>query len=221
MRFAVYIKEIWRGKDFYRMLMNNECANQTLSGKVIDLGSGLHAASYHRFFQKRKDMEIVALDVGFRNRSSEKSFSIDFEKDTLPYQDSSIDVVLAFNIFEHVYNYAVLLKEIQRILKPGGRILGAVPFLVGYHPDPNDFWRYTSEALTRMFEAASFHGVTVIVLGRGPFSAAYSQMEFIFPRVFKFLFLPIALLADRLVFLVKPKLSREKYALGLFFSVSK
>lgn len=221
MRFAVYIKEIWRGKDLYRTLMNNECAGHTLSGKVIDLGSGLHVASYHRFFQKRKDMEVAALDVGFENQPSEKSFSIDFEKDTLPYQDNSIDVVLAFNIFEHVYNHATLLKEIHRILKPGGRIIGAVPFLVGYHPDPNDFWRYTSEALTRMFEAASFHGVNVVVLGRGPFSAAYSQIEFVFPRVFKLLFLPISLLADRLFFLIKPKLSREKYALGLFFNVSK
>lgn len=216
-----YIKEIWRGKDLYRVLMNNECANYALSGKVVDLGSGLNAASYYRFFQKAKGADIIALDVGFKNQQTGKNIPIDFEKDTLPYQDNSVDVVLAFNIFEHVYNYAFLLKEIYRILKPGGRVIGAVPFLVGYHPDPHDFWRYTSETLTRVFKAASFHDVKVAALGRGPFSAAYSQIEFIFPRLLKLLILPAALFVDRMVFLIKPKLFCEKFALGLFFNSPK
>ncbi|MBI2045844.1 MAG: methyltransferase domain-containing protein [Parcubacteria group bacterium] len=216
-----YIKEIWRGKDLYRIFMNNECAHYTLSGKVVDLGSGVNQASYYRFFQKGKTMEIAALDVGFGSQPSEKNVSIDFEKDALPYQDNSIDTVLVFNIFEHVYRYSFLLKEIHRILKPGGRMIGAVPFLVGYHPDPHDFWRYTSETLAAAYETALLRDVKVTVLGRGPFSAAYSQVEFVLPRVLRFLILPGSFFADWIVFLIKPKLPREKFALGLFFSASK
>ena len=209
----LYVKEIWRGKDLYRIFMNTECSKYTLRGKISDVGSGASQASYHRFFKKEPDTEILALD-----RATSR---IDFERDPLPYSDASVDAILAFNVFEHIFNYSNLLSEIRRVLKPGGRVYGAVPFLVGYHPDPKDFWRYTGSALQTIFKSAGFNGVEIKILGKGPFAASFFQIEFMFPRLFKIAILPVYLLLDFLFFKLKPNIPKEKFALGLFFMLTK
>ena len=209
----LYVKEIWRGKDLYRIFMNTECSKYTLRGKISDVGSGASQASYHRFFKKEPDTEILALD-----RATSR---IDFERDPLPYSDASVDAILAFNVFEHIFNYSNLLSEIRRVLKPGGRVYGAVPFLVGYHPDPKDFWRYTGSALQNIFKSAGFNGIEIKILGKGPFIASYSQIEFMIPRMLKIAVLPPLFFLDFLVLKLKPALSREKFALGLFFTFYK
>lgn len=195
--------------------MNLECGETVLHGKILDIGSGLNRASYHRFFKKSEPVEITALDLGFDKTGT--GAHIDLEKDALPRADHSVDGVLAFNILEHLYDYSFLLAEIKRVLRPGGHVVGAVPFLVGYHADPKDFWRYTSEALRKILEERGFKNIKISVLGRGPFSAGYTQVEFVFPRVFRMLILPCVFFLDRAVFVLKPKMNREKFALGLFF----
>ncbi|MBI2627846.1 MAG: methyltransferase domain-containing protein [Candidatus Niyogibacteria bacterium] len=207
---VIFIKELWRGKDLCRILMNLECRKFALEGHVLDIGSGLNRASYHRFFKISPDAEIFSLDQAVSE--------IDFEKDKLPYKDNSMDAILIFNLLEHIYNYSFLLAEIKRVLKPGGQMIGAAPFLVGYHPDPHDYWRYTNEALFKIFKGQNFKNIEIKPIGRGPFTAVYSQVEFMLPRVLKIIKLPVVLFLDRLIFKIKPNFNREKFALGLFFS---
>lgn len=207
-----FFAETLRGKDLYRTLMNIECRLFTLSGSVLDVGGGSGQASYHRFL-KNDNAKITPLD-GQEN-------AIDFEKDSLPYENNGVDTLLAFNVLEHIYNHSFLVGEMRRVLKPDGRIIGAVPFLVGYHADPKDFFRYTSEALEKIFSEEGFKDIQIKVIGRGPFSAGYSQVEFMIPRILKILFLPCVLFLDRIVFLLKPGLNKEKFALGLFFTCTK
>lgn len=213
MTALLYIKEIWRGKDLYRIFMNAECSKYTLRARTADIGAGAGAASYHRFFKKEPKTEILSLD--------RQTSSIDFERDRLPYPDASIDAILAFNVLEHIFNYSNLLSEIRRVLRPGGRVYGAVPFLVGYHPDPADFWRYTGSALSAVFKSAGFKDIEIKVLGRGPFVAGYSQVEFMLPRLFKMAILPILFFLDFLFLKLKPNIPKEKFALGLFFTLTK
>ncbi|MEK7646903.1 MAG: methyltransferase domain-containing protein [Patescibacteria group bacterium] len=215
---VIFIKEIWRGKDLYRIFMNLECRSRTLKGRVLDVGSGLNKASYHRFFRKADDAEVVALDLGFG--SAHGGSPIDLERDSLPHADHSADMVLIFNVLEHIYNHTFLLSEIRKTLKTNGRVFGAVPFLVGYHPDPRDYRRYTSEALSKMFDEQGFHDIEIKVLGRGPMCAAYAQIEFMLPRIVKIMMLPCVFFLDKIIFMLKPHMSREKFALGLFFSFS-
>jgi SAM-dependent methyltransferase len=46
----------------------------------------------------------------------------------LTFSDSSFDLVIANEIFEHVYDLPAALAEIARILRPGGYLLGTFPF---------------------------------------------------------------------------------------------
>src|SRR3989344_3871606 len=156
MQLLSAIQEIWRGKDSYRIFMNNECRKYALSGKVLDIGSGLKLASYHRFLQKKPDTELQFLDLRFASVKGEGGLPIDLEKDPLPYESMSVNAVLLFNLLEHIYNYRQVLNETKRVLMPGGQILGVVPFLVNYHPDPHDYWRYTKETLERVLAENGF-----------------------------------------------------------------
>ena len=212
-RVMLYIKEIWRCKDLYRIFMNIECSKHALRGKTADIGSGSSRASYHRFFSVEKGVEILALD--------RQISPIDFERDRLPYPDTSVDTILVFNVFEHIYNYSALVSEIKRVLRPGGRIYGAVPFLVGFHPDPQDFWRYTSSALKAVFKSSGFNDIEIKILGSGPFTASFFQIEFMAPRILKIIILPLLFLLDFLFLKLKPGIYPEKFALGLFFTFRK
>lgn len=220
MNFFTYWKETWRGKDVYRVLMNEACQRITLRGRVLDLGSGRNKASYHRFFQKDATAQIDFLDLRPVSHKEEAT-TFDFEKDPLPYETENVDQILIFNLLEHLYNYNHLLQEVVRTLKKGGQIFGAVPFLVGYHPDPRDFFRYTSESLRRIFIENGLNEPQIQILAVGPFTASFFQSEFILPRAMKILFYPLIYLLDKIFFWLRPSFNQEKFALGLFFNLKK
>lgn len=45
----------------------------------------------------------------------------------LPLDDSSVDVIVSFYSLEHLYPLRSYLEEMHRVLKPGGRLIGAIP----------------------------------------------------------------------------------------------
>ncbi len=77
---------------------------------------------------------------------------------TNPFRPLSVDVIVLLNVLEHVYDAHTLLATLSEILKPGGKLLVTVPFMVKMHQVPLDFARYTHYALTRF---AADHGFVV------------------------------------------------------------
>lgn len=71
----------------------------------------------------------------------------------LPFADGSIDVVVSQEVLEHIQDPFSAIAEIARVLKPGGQFYCQVPFIIGYHPGPTDFWRFTREAFSFLFRA--------------------------------------------------------------------
>jgi SAM-dependent methyltransferase len=61
----------------------------------------------------------------------------------LPFKDNSIDAIMSVAVLEHVREPVAVLKEVHRVLKPGGRVFSVIPFMQPFHASPHDYQRYT------------------------------------------------------------------------------
>jgi SAM-dependent methyltransferase len=104
----------------------------------------------------------VVLDIGGRERGDfrppldkvEKWIYADIQKKYNPdvildvsnmnvIGSESIDVITAFELFEHVEKIDDGLRECFRVLKKDGIFMISVPFLYAVHADPSDYQRWT------------------------------------------------------------------------------
>jgi SAM-dependent methyltransferase len=76
--------------------------------------------------------------------------------ESIPVPDQSFDLVICQEVLEHTKDFEKSLKEMNRILKPNGQLYLQVPFIIGYHPCPNDYWRFTHEGIERMVLKSNF-----------------------------------------------------------------
>jgi ubiquinone/menaquinone biosynthesis C-methylase UbiE len=77
---------------------------------------------------------------------------------SLPVRSNSIDIVLLLDVLEHLPDSNEALGEINRVLKPNGRLIMQVPFLYPLHDEPRDYVRFTRHGLK---EAARKNGFSV------------------------------------------------------------
>jgi SAM-dependent methyltransferase len=92
----------------------------------------------------------------------------------IPLEDASVDSAMATEVLEHCPDAVAVLKEIHRVLRPGGVFFFTVPFLWPLHDVPYDEHRYTPFALERMLDQVGF--VDRIVRPTGGWDASLAQM---------------------------------------------
>lgn len=190
-----------------RAYMNTRLASVRFVGRILDVGGGRDT----RYLSFHPDViRVETLDA-------KAGHSINFEADPLPMDDGSYDTVLLFNVLEHVFNFAHLLSEARRVLARGGTMHGVVPFMVRYHPDPHDYFRYTEETLRRILGDAGFSDVQVESFGGGPFVAAAHQFLQYFPRILRVPVFMCFFIIDGVFVRLRPH-SRSFYPLGYYFS---
>jgi SAM-dependent methyltransferase len=128
--------------------------------RILDVGCGTGANLL--LLSKYGDAEGVDVSedaLSFcRERGLEKVRLGDGEE--LPYEDGTFDLVTAFDVVEHMDDDLAGLKEMRRVLRPGGRVLLFVPtfmFLWGLQDEvSNHRRRYRLPELERVLEQAGF-----------------------------------------------------------------
>jgi SAM-dependent methyltransferase len=105
----------------------------------------------------RAGRRVFNMGAGFRN-SPEGFWALDRRATgvslvgdlaALPLGSGSVDGILCEMVLEHVEQAPQALREFARVLRPGGRMYLAVPFLWPYHASPHDYWRWTESGLAR------------------------------------------------------------------------
>lgn len=201
---------LYSGQSLMRIEMNTMLAQETICGMVVDVG-GARNPDYFEYFQSEGSVRVERVDGAISG--------IDFEKDALPFSSGSADTVILCNVLEHIYNYQHLTREIRRILVPGGKLIGVVPFWVGYHPDPHDYFRYTHEALEKILEQAGFTGIKIRSIGGGPVLANFNTIVLSVPRIFRPVLHLFYAFGNRLFVFVRPE-SIRRHPLGFVFAAS-
>lgn len=94
-------------------------------GRALDLGAGQGALSQAL---KERGFEVTAADV---NAEQFRAVGVEFAKldlnKPLPYPDQGFNLVLAVEILEHLEAPRAFVREIFRILKPGGLAVVTTP----------------------------------------------------------------------------------------------
>jgi SAM-dependent methyltransferase len=98
-------------------------------GRVLDLGC---AFGFSTLLLARKGYETVGVDnalryiIRARRRHPAGTYLLS-SAETLPLEDNSFESVLFLDVLEHVSDQQVVMREIRRVLKPGGTLILSVP----------------------------------------------------------------------------------------------
>ncbi len=123
-----------------------------LSGKILDFGCG--DKPYKDYF---KYTEYIGLDIEQRGHTHEQEdVDVFYDGQKIPFADNYFDSVFSSEVLEHVFEPEDALDEINRVLKPGGRILMTVPFVWDEHEIPYDYGRYSSFGIRYLLEKKGF-----------------------------------------------------------------
>jgi SAM-dependent methyltransferase len=77
----------------------------------------------------------------------------------LPFQDRTFDLVVSSDSLEHFHTPLKALREVRRVLKPGGTLVIWVPFLHPFHV--TDYYRYTPLGLRHLLQTSGLHCVSL------------------------------------------------------------
>jgi SAM-dependent methyltransferase len=110
--------------------------------RVLDVGCGIKP--YLPFFEPYA-AEYVGVDIA--NPAADLEGAVE----ALPVEDASFELVLCNQVLEHSSDPAQAVRELRRVVAPGGRLLASTHGVQVYHPAPDDLWRWTHAGLERLF----------------------------------------------------------------------
>jgi len=97
---------------------------ENIDRKILDVGCG--KGDYTYFFGRRN--KVIGVDL--QNVVKEKYRNFNFQiadATSLPFQDNTFDVVISFDVIEHIENDKKMVAEAYRVLKSGGKIFFGTP----------------------------------------------------------------------------------------------
>jgi SAM-dependent methyltransferase len=122
-----------------------------VQGKTLDVGCG--RKPYRVLF---RSSEYIGLEIDTPETRRDSLADAYYDGDSFPFGDGEFDSVVTNQVFEHVFQPEEFLREIRRVLRPGGILLLTVPFVWDEHEQPRDYARYTSFALMHLLRKEGF-----------------------------------------------------------------
>jgi SAM-dependent methyltransferase len=117
--------------------------------RILDVGCG--RKPYFPLFRPFSS-EYVGIDVKTHATLADCAASAE----ALPFADASFDLVVSTQALGYVGHLRHALRDIYRVIKPGGQILVS---LHGVYPFVGDYWRVTKPGAIQLLRQAGFHSV--------------------------------------------------------------
>ncbi|MDN5745788.1 MAG: methyltransferase domain-containing protein [Nocardioidaceae bacterium] len=109
--------------------------------RVLDMGAG---AGRHSFEMYRRGADVIAFDMDADELSAVRDLFVAMEQAgevpdgaeadvkqgdalSLPFADDEFDRVVAAEVLEHIHSDVAAIKELVRVLRPGGTLAVSVP----------------------------------------------------------------------------------------------
>jgi len=97
---------------------------------------------------------------GFAPKEISKLEILDFSKENFPFNDNEFDVVFTKSVIEHIHEPTHFMKEILRILKPGGVFISLTPEWASqmktFYDDPTHVHPYQPKGVRDLLTLSEF-----------------------------------------------------------------
>jgi O-antigen biosynthesis protein len=145
-------------------------ATPWVEGKaVLDAGCGVGYGT--RLLAEHGPARLVGVDISaeaLAQAPAESAELVEADLRELPFEADSFDVVVCFEVIEHVDDHERVMEELRRVLRPPGILLISSPNRDVYAPgNPHHVHEFVPdelrEALSRRFERVALHGQHVVL----------------------------------------------------------
>ena len=175
---TAHIEAYYHGVEFYEKI-NFPAIEIALSllpesqGKLLDVGCGVGALVA---VSRKMGWDAVGMDtspkaVELAKKKLDLEILPNYFKNT-PFQPETFDVIVLLAVLEHVFELVSMMKQVWRLLKPGGTVifstpnLDNLPYLLMKNKEEYSWFvkehinQFTLKTLRTLLKKTDFHGLT-------------------------------------------------------------
>lgn len=164
--------------DFHASTVEPMLCEIPAGSKVLDVGC--NSGDFLKLLEQAKQCEATGVDVSEPALALARAKGlavVHADAEALPFADGSFDVVILREVLVHLHDPVKALKEIARVLKPSGFLLGSAPHanLERHWEDASLHHRYYTEELLLSQLSEAFESTHLKVLNGAQFTVGFAM----------------------------------------------
>lgn len=138
---------------FQRSVLAYHEAAKRITGDVLEIGTG---SGYGIELIAPHTKRFITLDKFMADTGQTLPDNVEFRQATvppLPFESESFDCVITFQVIEHIREDVEFVREIHRVLRPGGKVIVTTPNApMSLTRNPWHIREYRADELHNLFE---------------------------------------------------------------------